>query len=215
MENSFFLKMIKTLRKHEHIMLYGNILQFTDTETDAVVDFLQQEYQHESLNYPYSAPAFNGQVALWASKTIYTAAQLILYRENMPEDLPALFPRHHFEKNASAMLSADLCLRFLPEMISHLKMIDIEDPLILLLEQKLIEWHYSGVRYPLEPGTLDFTTVVQDKCLHQLYCNRIIEFRKLPLAKHPAFNEMIAACLGLHSSEYWKEFELVVSPTYE
>ena len=137
----YFLKMIRTLRQQEEIMLYGNILQVTDAEAREVVVFLEKEYEAEALNYPYSIPSFDDTAALWAAKTVYIAAQLILYRETKNEALPLILPDFTGDVTPAAILSCDLCLRFLPTMIVQLKAIDSEDELIQVLENLLQqEW---------------------------------------------------------------------------
>jgi MoxR-vWA-beta-propeller ternary system domain bpX4 len=164
----FFLKMIQTLRQQEEIMLYGNILNISEREAVEVTAFLNHEYQQESLSYPYIAPFFDENAALWGAKTVYIAAQLILYRENSEADLATLLPNFPQNPTAAALLSADLCLRFLPSMIVQLKLIDPEDELVAVLENLLHHWHYSAVNYPLDMGKCDFTHISENQCVLQL-----------------------------------------------
>jgi len=203
----YFLKMIRTLRQNEEIMLYGNILHITDAEAQEVVVFLKKEYESEALNYPYSIPSFDDAAALWAAKTVYVAAQLILYRETKNEALPVILPDFTVDVTPGAILSCDLCLRFLPAMIVQLKVIDSEDELIQVLENILQQWHYSGINYPLESDTLEHSVITADKCLQQLYANRIIDYKKLKLAKLPGYKELLLANMGLYAPEFWNEFK--------
>lgn len=212
MTDNFFLKMIRTLRHYEDVMLYGNILDIKETESIEVIEFLENEYQCEVLNYPYEVPAYNAEASLWAAKTVYTAAQLMLYRENKEADLPFLLPDFLGEFSASAILSSDLCLRFLPDMLTQLKFIDSEDPLIQILENKLRQFHYSGISYPLEIERLDFRNVGSNKCLQQLYINRIIENKKIQLADHPECKDMVFASLGFFAQEFWNELKIQQTP---
>jgi hypothetical protein len=211
MISPYFLKMIQTLREKEEIMLYGNILKISETEAKEVVDFLKTEYQKESLEYAFTLPPYNSEAALWAAKTIYIASQLIMYRENKGEEIEILLPDFIGEQNASSLFSVDLCLRFLPDMITQLRLIDSEDMLIDLLELKLYTWHYSGVTYPLNIEKLSFETVVSDPCLHQAYANRIMKHKKLKLATQESFKNLILANLGDHGQEFWKEFKIEIS----
>lgn len=208
----YFLKMIQSLRQHEEIMLYGNILNISPQERDHVVNFLRDEYEREVLEYPHAAPEFNPDAAIWAAQTIYLAAQLILYRENKNTELLILLPDYEHEINASAILSADLCLRFLPEMIQQLKLIDSEDHLIELLEKKLVTWHYSAITYSLDISQFDFTFASSNKSLFQLYSDRIIENKKLHLAQHPLFRQYINAQLGIYGADFWNEFKILTNP---
>ena len=208
MSASYFLKMIQNLRLHEDIMLYGYVLEMKEDETLEVINFLKSEYQKEALDHPFDSPDFDPDAALWAAKTVYVAAQLILYRENKETELELLFPDLTKETNAGTILSVDLCLRFLPDMITQLKLIDSQDALIPILEKHLYQWHYSGINYPLEIEKLDFKNINANRCIHQMYINRIIENKKISLAKHPDCKGLVKANLGIFAREFWNEFKI-------
>lgn len=209
MSQQYFLQMIKHLRECEEVLLYEKVMSWENIEEQELIDFLSLEYQNESLNYPYQIPEFNPSAALWASKIIYLAAQLILYRDQKENDLGELFSDFEVDLDASGILSADLCLRFLPDMLFQLKVIDSQDGLIELLETIAYRWHYSAIRYPLEIERLSFEWMNSDTCLKQLYVNRIIEYKKLKLAEHPACYDAVKVSLGIHGKQLWKEFTLV------
>jgi hypothetical protein len=207
MVDNYFLEMIQTLRKHEEVILYGNILHVNEKYTEVVVNFLHKEYQKEILEYPHATiPDFDPTAALWAAKTIYTAAQLLLYRENKETDLEILLPDYKALHNASSVLSVDLCLRFLPDVLEQLKIIDSEDAIIDILERKIIYWHYSGINYALPLNQLDFEGMFAESALKSVYINRIITYKKINLAKHAAFINSIAGHLGIFADHFWKEF---------
>ncbi|OFY83686.1 MAG: hypothetical protein A3F72_12795 [Bacteroidetes bacterium RIFCSPLOWO2_12_FULL_35_15] len=208
MTSNYFLKTIQTLRKQEEIILFGNILLINDTEASEVVEFLKIEYHQEALEYPFEVPDFDADAALWAAKTIYTCTQLVLYRENRVSDLAFLLPDFSNELTPSAILSCDLCYRFMPEILVQLKIIDSEDDILPILEKQLLLWHYSGIHYPLETEKLDFQTISSNNCLQQLYMNRIIEYKKINLAKHQACKSWIEANLGIFTQDFWNELKL-------
>jgi hypothetical protein len=210
--DNHFLKMIAQLRQHEEVMLYGNLLHVTQPDLEAIIHFLEQEYNREVLQYPSGAPPFHAAAASWSAQLVYKAAQLMLYRENKPEDLRALLPVFTQEQNDSAILSADLCLRFIPAMREHLHVIDPEDPLLVLLDELLIQWHYSGISAALDISKLDLGPIVSSSALLTLYTERIIYYRKTELAKHPLFLETIRASLGIYGDTLWKEFKDVIIP---
>lgn len=208
MRAKYFLNMISELRQHEAIMLYGNLLQVSAEEGEDISNFLEEEYEKESLEYPYEAPPFDPAAALWAAKFIYFSAQLMLYREQEERELENILEDFPGPMNPSSILSADLCLRFIPPMITQLKLIDPEDPLVNILERQLKQWHYSGVAYELPVDELALEQAVADPCLHQLYCNRIIEHKQIKLALHPHFRERIQANLGIYAADFWHDFTL-------
>ncbi len=199
--------MIKTLRKQEEVVLYGNILHVNEKYIIAVVDFLEQEFRNEMLEYPDPvAPEFNPEAALWAAETIYKAAQLLLYRENKETDLEILLPDYKAVQTSSTVLSVDLCLRFLPDILTQLKVIDSEDAMIGILERKIAYWHYSGIPYTLTSDQLDFETMFAERALKHLYINRIITYKKMDLAMLNSCRDEVAGHLGIFADHFWKEF---------
>lgn len=201
---NLFLRMIINLRKEE-VMLYDNLLCIAPKEAEEVVYFLETEYQDERKSYPYKAPQFDAQAALWAAKTSYFAAQLILYRQNTPEELQQILPKYQGTISAAAILSADLTLRFIPNMIVQLKLLNPEDDLIHILEKQLITWHYSAVGHRLETDEIDFSTITTNPCLYQLYVDRVIERKVHYLAKEPKLQKGIIASLGWYKDIFWKD----------
>ncbi len=207
MRNPYFFNMIKTLREKEEVMLYENILSRSEEEKKMLLNFLTAEYQKEATHYPFIAPDFHADAALWAAETVYIAAQLMLYRQHSIGELEELFPTAEFSVNASTMLSVDLCFRFVPDMLRQLKLIDQEDWLIVVLEKRLSQWHYSGIHYELPIENLDFDVVFADDCLQQLYLDRIVKYKNTRLSNQTRFNALIRSNFGLFKDNYWKDFK--------
>ena len=199
--------MLLHLHQHEEVLLYSNILDISVDEQQAVIQYLGQYYEQETLDYPHTAPHFDGDAALWAAHTLYMANQLLLFRENKREDLAKILPPYTYELTPSAILSADLTLRFLPDVIKQLAEIDPEDVLIPILEGHLCAWHYSRINYELEMN-LAFANIQKNDCLMQLYTNRIIRYKRKDLAFQEIFYPQVKASLGMHAGHFWKDFEL-------
>ncbi len=204
--NNYFLQTLQHLRTYEEVLLFGNLLHYTDVQQEEAVVFLQKEYWQEAVNYPYQTPAFDRDAALWAARTIYTASQLLLYRENKEADLIGLLPPCQQALTPAAILSADLVLRFMPDIIFQLKAIDPDDGLIAILEAHLSAWHYSGVRYLLPVEELSFDALQNSPCLCQLYIDRVIFYKKSVLAQHPFLVNGVKAALGIFAPELWSDF---------
>lgn len=205
---NYFLQTLEHLRNYEEVMLYANLLEVSNEQELEAIEFLRKEFENEKLNYPSDKiESFDAGAALWAAKTIYTSAQLMLYRENKDTELELLMPSYPRPISASAQLSADLVLRFLPDIITHLKMINADDAVIKILEKHLVQWHFSGIKYSLNYEELDFSLVVAGRCLMQLYIDRVIEYKRISLAKHPALINGVKASLGIFADVYWNDFE--------
>ena len=127
MTTNVFSSFLKNLRRNEEVILFRKILKIDKKDERTAINFLRTDFENEALNFPHLAPDFDEKGAIWAAKTVYLAAQLILYREHKPKDLKVLIPDFKGEITPSVILSVDLCLRFLPDMIRRLKVIDSED----------------------------------------------------------------------------------------
>ena len=205
-QTNSFLNTLQHLRYYEEILLFSNLVDVAESEERAAIQYLAKECSEESINYPFSAPPFDPSAALWGARTLYRASQLLLYREHKHSDLPYLFPEFEGDLNPGAVLSADLFLRFLPDVLRQLEFIDPEDVLIQILEGHLRKWHYSGVRHALPVDILKFEVVTSSPCLFQLYVDRVFLHKNLILAKHPALTEKVRASLGMYAGEFWEEF---------
>jgi hypothetical protein len=208
-KSSPFMETLYLLRTIEQIILYNKVMEISDTETQDAATFLEEEYQKETLNYPYTAPEFHAKAAIWASKIVYFSAQLLLYRENQVSDLTVFLPKYSGIMNASAILSADICLRFLPQIREELKRIDTEDPILPIIEQHLEQFHFSAVGFDSEKETTDTQLLFSDACLKQLYLDRIIERKAYRLAEKPEINACLLANFGDYKKEFWNELKTI------
>lgn len=203
----YFYETIYQLRTNEEIILYDKLLNINADDEALVKEFLQIEFFVESKNHPFSTPKYNAESALWAAKTIYTACQILLYREHQVAELTNLLPLFAQPITTETILSADLCLRFLPQILSEAKLIDPEDKVIPILESILNQWHYSGIGLILTLDNLDFDPIFSNPCLEQLYIDRVIEKKDRKRAELPQMLEKVRATLGNYTDKYWNEFK--------
>jgi hypothetical protein len=214
-----FYETIHQLRKKEIIVLYSDIPAISERDERLVKDFLEVEYSRENIEYPFTPPPFDASAAIWAAKIVYTAAQLLLYRKDESHNLPALLPAYKKEVDAASMLSVDLVLRFVPEILHKAIDMDKEDALVPILQSHLQTWHYSGILFevsaklPAYPDTAKqkeiqdaaaYSTFPENQCFRQLYFDRIIKIKHTGLAEQPSVNQQIKAALGNHYTTFWK-----------
>ena len=202
-----FSESIYNLRTLEHLILYDKKLEISSDEIALTKDFLQLEYERESLEYPFNAPIFNDDAAIWAAKLVYNTTQLLLYREHKIAELDSFFPEFIKKITASEILSADLCLRFLPQMVFELKLIDSDDPLINILEKHLKKFHYSAIGFDFEITSIEFDLIFQNNCLEQLYLDRIVDRKAIRWTEIDKINEKLRANVGNFSTEYWSDIK--------
>jgi len=205
-----FLETIYHLRTVEHLILYSKLLVLKTQEEKEVVELLRDEYDKEKLHYPFTAPAFDEKAALWGSKIVYFAAQLFLNRSDTAKDLDTLLPAFNNTISASAMLSADLCLRFLPQILGGLRNTDAEDVIIPILEKHLADFHYANIGYEHRDQEYEFS-LFENQCFKQLYLNRITTRQDKYLAKVPEINALLMSNFGNYKKDFWKDLDIVTT----
>lgn len=204
-----FIETIFRLRSNEEIVVFEKQLKTDIAEEKELVFYLENEYENEALEYPFEAPSFDKSAALWAAKIIYFGAQLLLFREETAKDISTLFPEYGSQKSASVHLSADICLRFLPSLLSKLREIDPEDPLIQRMEKILQGFPYSAVGYFTETGKWQpDNNLMENSCSRLLMINRVIAKKDRIIAADPHIKSLIESALGNHLQVFWPNLHL-------
>ena len=202
---SSFLDTIYHLRTIEQIILSDKLLTISKQEENDTISFLETEYERETLEYPGVAPKFNSDAAIWAAKTVYLAAQLLLYREHKITELELLLPDFNGTEDASAILSADLCLRFLPQIIAEMKKIDPDDIIIPILEKQLCQFHYSAIGFEIEIEKINFDIAASDDCFQQLYIDRIVHRKAIKFTESDFIKKQLEIGFGDYQKIFWAQ----------
>ncbi len=204
-----FLDTLFLLRREECITIFSGIHDISEKEEKDALDYFQAEFEKERLEFLSDTIACDTETALWAAKVLYHSAQLYLIRENTAKDLSKLIPSFKGKRGVSALLSADLSLRFLPQILSALQMVDPEDPLVQMLESILKQFHYSAVGFDLDLETVNWEEELRDKAYRKLYLERIVEKKAHQLAEIPYINQLLIAEFGLYKDIFWKELKTI------
>ena len=106
-------------------------------------------------------------------------------------------------------MSADLSLRFLPQIISVLQNADPEDALVKMLENILKEFHYSAIGFDLDLENINWEEELKDKTYRKLYLERIVEQKAYSLAEIPYINQLLIAEFGMYKDIFWKELKTI------
>ena len=204
-----FLDTIFLLRKEECITLFSNLQQISPQEEVEAGDYFETEFEKERLEFLSDQLTCNKETAIWAAKILYHSAQLYLIRENTEKNIENLIPPFKGSRDVSSILSADLSLRFLPQVIVALNSVDPEDPLIALLEDILTQFHYSGIGYDLDLKNMNWQEELEDKTYRKLYLERIVEKKDYKLAEIPFINKLITAEFGIYKDAFWRELKTI------
>lgn len=204
-----FLDTIFLLRKNECITLFSNIHTISAQEEEEAETYFETEFETERLEYLSDQLTCNKTTAVWAAKILYHSVQLYLIRENTVSNLENLIPEFKGIRDSSSILSADLSLRFLPQVMVALNSVDPEDPLIKMLEHILTKFHYSGIGYDLELKEVNWEEELKDKTYRKLYLERIVEKKDYKLAEIPFINKLLMAEFGMHKEAFWRELKII------
>lgn len=202
-----FLDTLFLLRKDECITIFADIKKISPKEEQEAADYFETEFEKERLEFLSDQILFDKEAAVWAAKILYHSIQLYLIRENTEKDLKMLIPEFEGQFTLSSKLSADLSLRFLPQIIVSLKNVDPNDPLVTLLENILKQFHYSGIEIELDLENINWEEELKDKTYRKLYLERIVENKVYRLAEIPYFNKLLNAEFGWYKEVFWKELK--------
>lgn len=204
-----FLDTLFHLRNDEHITIFVAIQDIPKKEEQDVTGYLESEFEKERLEFLSDQISFDSEASLWAAKILYRSAQLYLIRKDTDKNLAKLVPTFIGKPNVSAVLSADLSLRFLPQIISALQNADAEDPLIKMLENIMIQFHYSAVGFDLDLDKINWEEELKDDTYRKLYLERIVEKKAYKLAEIPFINQLLMAEFGIYKDVFWRELKTI------
>lgn len=205
---SSFFKTLYELRKAGNLTIFSKLQMVSNTDTIAVIDLLRSEFELESMAFP-TAVDFDAASALWAAKMIFYSAQLLLIRENTIKDLATLFPEMNGPITLAAKLSADLSLRFLPEIYTQLNIADSKDPLLPVLERYLKQFHYSAIGSAIEIEVIDWESELADPVYQKLYLDRVVATKDYKRAEIPYVNQLLHAAFGLYKNQFWQTLKTI------
>jgi hypothetical protein len=211
MENkSPFLDTLFLLRKDECITIFTDLHEISKKEEQDAADYFESEFEKERLEFLSDQINCDREMAVWAAKVFYHSAQLYLIRKDTAKNLEKLIPQFNGKRNVSSILSADLSLRFLPEIIYALQNADPEDPLIKMLENILQQFHYSGIGFDLDLGKINWEKELKDKIYRKLYLERIVEKKAYKLAEIPFINHLLIGEFGMYKDIFWRELKIII-----
>jgi hypothetical protein len=123
------------------------------------VSVLAKAFEAYSLDVAGPRIAFDAQVACAAAEFLRQAAWALVNHDERVNDLMKRLKMPVSPRSASHHLSADLTLRYLPQVLRRARGLDPSDPLVAQLTSELRHWPLSGVLSDIELaplGPLDF-----------------------------------------------------------
>ena len=203
---------LRALFDHGGVQVAAPIEKITRQDEQAAEEALREQDAALRLEGPGQLPDLNMAVAMWAAKTCYGACQLIVFRQldeqAIGELLPAALPPGD---PPSRHWSADLTLRFLPDLLRHASVASEQDPLLRHLRSLGYQWPLSSVGIEgITPEHID--ELAASPPLLQLYVDRILARRDFLRLEHPAVREAARQAVGMHA-ELWPDLTKYLEPS--
>jgi MoxR-vWA-beta-propeller ternary system protein len=203
---------LRALFDHGRVQVAAPTEKVTRQDEQEAEEALREPDAALRLEGPGQLPELNMAVAMWAAKTCFGACQLIVFRQldeqAIGELLPAAFPP---SDPPSRHWSADLTLRFLPDLLRHASVASEEDPLLRHLRSLASQWPLSSVGIE-EIAPEHIEELAASPPLLQLYVDRILARKDYHRLEHPAVREAVRQAVGMHS-KLWPDLTKYLEPT--
>lgn len=138
--------------------------------------------EHDAVyreHLPPGLPPLNVPVASWAARTLYLAAQVLVYRDLESQVFEPAIQNSPRSTAAGDQFSADLCLRFLPDLVRLARTASANDPLVKSLLQLAADWPLSSVGISGAAlsvlGTSRVSALAQVAAVWRLYVDRVLQ----------------------------------------
>lgn len=187
------------------ITLSGQPAPFEATDLAAAESLLRAYHTEDCLDLPHTAPVFDAPAALWAAHYLYYTAVLAVVRELDEAAIATHLPEFEGEVTPAAIYSADLTLRYLPDLLLLAKGLAPADALVARLRHTARQWPLSFVGHePADAGAEDI--LLAHPALRGAYVDRIIGAQDRERAGQLYLAPLVQAALGAHSAQLWPDF---------
>lgn len=193
------LNFISNLLGKGEISVTRDLSPFTDMDQLEAVNALRQAHEIDSINLPFEAPGFNEEAALWAAIYLYRAVQCCLVRDLDEDKVKEILQTFEANKTASHIYSADLILRYLPDLWNLAKGLAPDDILVVLLRETAKAWPFSSIGID-GVEDVELNPILENPCLRMTYADRLIEVNDKDRMKDERLILIIKEILGEHSN---------------
>lgn len=191
------------------VTVASQLTPFSAPDLQQAATLLREAYADDTMHLPHTAPTFHPEAALWAAQVLYRAVQLTLLRDLDDTAVQANLLDFPDPINPAVVYSADLILRYLPDLLYLAKGLAPADVLVTRLRELAQRWPFSfGGPEPADPQYLE--PVLAHPALRAAYADRIIGTRNLVRARQAA--PLVAEALGRYAAELWPEFSVSAAP---
>jgi len=168
-----------------------------DSDFAACQDLFESLDEAARLNSAFEPPKQILCVSEWAAARLYSACLYLVHRDADAQEVhKAMSVPCAEEQGTAAAYSADLLLKYLPDVYSLARGLAEEDPLVQELMTLARAWPLSSVGMD-NVGEVDISAFIEDRALRQLYIDRIMERGDVSRADYPLVRDGIVRSVGL------------------
>ena len=198
-----------------HVTLASRPAPFEPADLPAAEALLRDHYADDLRELPGAAPAFDAAAAGWAAAFLYHTVQLALVRELDETVVQAQLADFTGEITPAVIYSADLCLRYLPDLLRLARGLAPGDALVARLRATAVRWPFSFVGAE-EGAVADVAEaeapMLAHPALRQEYIDRIIRMQDRARAAQPHLAPLVHAALGQYAATLWPDFAAFTLP---
>ncbi|EEF58749.1 hypothetical protein [Pedosphaera parvula] len=186
---------LNALAESGSVIVTQDFREEVEPEAEEVLKEMDRLYRS---HLPGKAPDFVPEAALWGAKMLYRGCQFLVCRDIdgdiVSKAMQEACPLPH---SPATDYSVDLTFRFLPDLIGMTRGVSSGDPLLQALLKIATEWPLSSVGVTGVEG-VNVSHFISDRCLRQLYIDRILERNDLTRLGSLEVNQAIKESLGAH-----------------
>jgi len=197
---------ISSLLADGKVSVKGHLISFNDHDLAASKKILYEYFKEDILEMPHPAPEFSENAAIWAAEYLYKTTQITVLRDVGEDVINEHLKPFDGEQNASVIYSADLMLRYLPQLFELAKGLAPADILVQVLKKTASQWPYSSVGIELNETT-DDNLIFEHPSLKYTYIDRIIHAKDSQRSKTEMVARHIREVGGEHITLLWPRFE--------
>jgi hypothetical protein len=196
---------IQDLLEKGQVTVARQLIPFGEEDVQQSMAVLQQYYAADAGQMPLVAPGFSPEAAIWAATYVYRATQFTMLRDLGDQQVLAHLADYTGPVTAEAIYSADLTLRYLPDVLHLAKGLAPDDVLVTGMKNTLAQWPFSGVGIE-ETIQENLKPVLEHASLKYAYIDKVIKHKDKKRATQEPIAELIREALGEHAALLWPEF---------
>lgn len=198
---------IKDLLENGNVTVSGTPIHFEENDRQESALLLKAYYNEDILDIALTPPEFSVEAALWGAEYCYNSIQMMMQRTVEDNMLSHYLKPFEGSYDASTIYSADLFLRYLPDLLQTAKGLAPDDRLVSYVTETACQWPFSTASEELAHDEGRIGMILNHASLRIAYADRIIRSRNKKLAGREEIKEIITEALGDHANLIWPEFK--------